>query len=93
MCETKVDTQFHSFADDLRFRELQQRSLNPDVRALHACFRRDCGEHLESSQKLRPAIGIITVIDDIHSNEDVAGRNDFRPRERIGKEMVFRAGT
>jgi hypothetical protein len=81
--ECKIDLQLNGFANDLRFGELDQRGVNLNASTLDPGFGADVGERFEKRDELRPAIGITAVIDRVCADENVSGRNRFRPGERV----------
>ena len=82
MRQTVIHTQAVSGLDDLRFGQVNQRSVNlPASRALDASLRGQGRSLLEAGDEFRTAIGIAAVINCIDPDKDVGRSENFRPAQ------------
>src|SRR5438105_1923895 len=81
--EAVIDAERDTAADDVCFREMDQRRVNAEAAlAFDTDFRRQIRQALEGGDELRTAIGIATVIHRINAHKYVEAFNHFRPCQR-----------
>ena len=86
MRQRKVDIELDCSANDLGFREFDQRCVNLKTLAFHAGFCSKVGQDLKCFDKFWPAIGIAAVIDRVYPEKNVIRQNHFRPGERVSEK-------
>src|ERR1700681_532057 len=57
--------------------------MNLDPGAFYAGLGGDVGQYFKKRDELRPAIRITAIVDRVRTDENVSGRNRFRPGERV----------
>src|SRR4030095_9593149 len=77
--ERKIDTELDGFANDFSFRGFDQRGVNLKPSAFDAGFGSNIGQGLERFDEFRTAIGVAAVINGVHTEKNVIGRDHFRP--------------
>ncbi len=77
-----IEAQRQAARDDLRLRHRDERRLNAKAPAFDAGLGRQPGRVLERLDELRPAIGIAGVVEGVDADEDIAGAQHLRPRQR-----------
>jgi hypothetical protein len=60
--------------------------VNSEAPALDTCFSSEVRQFLERFDEFRAAIGVAAVVDCVYADENIIGRNDFRPGECIREE-------
>src|SRR5690349_15909740 len=79
--------QVASQGDDLRFGEVDEGRVNPDVRAaFDGSFGGEVGYALERVDEFGAAIGIAGVIERVHADEDAGAFEDLGPCEGEGEK-------
>ena len=84
--QRKIDIELDGFANDVRFRHFDEGRVNLNPSAFNAGLCRDVRQRFENRDEFRPAVRITAVIDRVCADEDVPGRNRFRPGQRMREE-------
>lgn len=81
-----VDTEFDSFADDLRFGPGDQRSMDDQAIALDSGLGGEICHRFEGADVFWTAIGIAAVVQSVYADVDIHRTEDFGPSQCIGEK-------
>ena len=80
MCQSVVDTKFHTCFDDIRFLERDQGRMDfPVAGVLDSGFGGQRSDGLERTDKLGATIRVAAVIDGVYADKQIVGIQRFCP--------------